>query len=105
MRLTVGEKNAIATAAREVLPAGARVSLLGSRVDDSLPGGDIDLLVEPSAALDADQQVWLRTRLAARLYRLIGERRIDIVLAAPAAADDRLIVAEARRQAVELVRT
>ena len=105
MRLTQEEQRGIAAAARAELPAGSRVSLFGSRVDDSLRGGDIDLLVEPGAALDAQQQVLLRTRLAARLYRLIGERRIDIVLATPGEADNRLIVAEARRQAVELVHT
>ncbi|MDP1691443.1 MAG: nucleotidyltransferase domain-containing protein [Burkholderiaceae bacterium] len=105
MRLTASERKAIATAAREILPPGAHVFLFGSRVNDSLRGGDIDLLVESDAELDADQQVSLRTRLAARLYRLMGERRIDIVLAAPRAADHRLIVAEARRHAVELVRT
>lgn len=105
MRLTDGERQAIAQAAREVLPAACRVSLFGSRVDDTRRGGDIDLLVEPDVALGAAEQVRLQTRLAGRLYRLIGERRIDIVLAAPGLADDRLIVAEARRQAVELVRT
>ena len=105
MRLTPGERNAITEAARELLPAGARVSLFGSRVDDARRGGDIDLLIEPRVALDPAEQVRLRTRLAARLYRLIGERRIDILLAAPGLDDDRLIVSEARRQAVELVRT
>ena len=105
MRLTTLEQNAIAAAAREVLPPGARVSLFGSRVDDHLRGGDIDLLVEPGVDLDAGQLVSLRTRLAARLYRLVGERRIDIVLACPGAADEPLIVTEARRQAMEIVRT
>lgn len=105
MRLTTDEKNAIATAAMEVLPPGMRVSLFGSRVDDSRRGGDIDLLVEPGAPLDAAEQVRLRSRLAARLYRLIGERRIDIVLADAGLVDERLIVSEARRQAIELVRT
>lgn len=105
MRLTSTEQRNIAEAARALLPADSRVSLFGSRVDDSLRGGDIDLLVEPGVVLDAEQQITLRTRLAARLYMLIGERRIDIVLALPGAADDRLIVSEARRQAVELVRT
>jgi uncharacterized protein len=105
MRLTADEQSSIATAAREVLPPGACVSLFGSRADDSRRGGDIDLLVESGAELDASQQVSLRTRLAARLYRLMGERRIDIVLAAQGSADNRLIVAEARRHAVELVRT
>lgn len=105
MRLTAAEHSKMTTAARDVRPPGACVSLFGSRVRDDLRRGDIDLLVEPGVVLDAAQQVSLRTRLAARLYRLLGERRIDIVLAAPGAADDRLIVAEARRQAVELVRT
>ncbi len=86
MRLTQQEQSGIVEAARAVLPAGSRVSLFGSRVDGSLRGGDIDLLVEPGAALDAQQQVLLRTRLAARLYLLIGERRIDIVLATPGGA-------------------
>jgi len=35
----------------------------------------------------------------------MGERRIDILMACAQAADDRLIVNEARRQAIELART
>jgi uncharacterized protein len=105
MRLTPDEKDAITAAAREVLPMGVRVSLFGSRVDDSRRGGDIDLLIEPSAKLGPAEQIGLCNRLTARLYRLMGERRIDIVLADPGQADDRLIVREARSQAVELVRT
>lgn len=105
MRLTADERDAVVAASRAVLPAGVRVSLFGSRVDDDRRGGDIDLLVEPSTVLGAAEFVSLRTRLAARLYRLMGERRIDIVLADPGEVGDRLIVSEARRQAVELVRT
>ena len=105
MRLTEEERHDIAQAALAVLPGGARVSLFGSRVDDAKRGGDIDLLVEIPGAASADEVVRLRTLLAARLYRLMGERRIDIVLTHPDAADDRLIVGEARRQAIELVRT
>lgn len=105
MRLTEEERHDIAQAALAVLPGGARVSLFGSRVDDAKRGGDIDLLVEIPGAASADEVVRLRTLLAARLYRHLGERRIDIVLANPDAADERLIVGEARRQAIELVRT
>ena len=105
MRLTADERDAITRAAHEVLPDGVCVSLFGSRVDDARRGGDIDLLIEPSTALGPAEQVALRTRLAARLYRLLGERRIDIVLADPGRADESLIVHEARGQAVELVRT
>ena len=79
--------------------------LFGSRTDDSRRGGDIDLLVEPPVPLDALAQVQLRTRLAARLYRLLGERRIDILVAAASEPSNRLVLAEARRQAIELVTT
>lgn len=105
MRLSSFEQSAIAAAAREVLPAGSRVMLFGSRTDDQRKGGDIDLLVEPPEPVDARQVIVLQTRLAARLYRSIGERRIDILVAAANEPDDRLVVAEARRQAIELVTT
>ena len=95
----------IAAAATAVPPMGSRVSLFGSRTDDTRRGGDIDLLVEPPVPLGATEQVDLRTRLAARLYHLMGERRIDILVCNASEVDDRLIVAEARRHAVELVRT
>ena len=105
MRLTDAEKINIGQAAKAVLPPGSRVLLFGSRVDDSRRGGDIDLLVEPPMAVDAVQEVSLCNRLAAHLYRRIGERRIDIVMARPGAADDRLVIAEARRHGIELVHT
>ena len=106
MRLNDRERLAIVDAARSVLPPRTRLSLFGSRVDDSRRGGDLDLLVEPEAALEPMSQVRLRTRLAARLYRSLGERRIDIVIAeSVTAGEPPLVVREARRQAVELVTT
>lgn len=106
MRLTFIEQQAVASAARETLAPGTRVSLFGSRVRDTARGGDIDLLVDSPEPLPA--QEWVRTRQAfvARLYSLLGERRIDVVMggAGPAAATD-AVLASARRQAVELVLT
>ena len=78
-----------------MLPRGARVLLFGSHTDDARRGGDIDLLLEPPTPVDAPLAADLSTRLAARLYRLIGERRIDIVVAAASEAADQLIVREA----------
>ena len=105
MRLAPADLTAISAAAQAVLPAGSRVMLFGSRTDDSRRGGDIDLLVEPPAPLDAMAQTQLRSKLAARLYRLLGERRIDILVAAASEPSDKLVLAEARRQAIELVTT
>lgn len=105
MRLTDSEQAAIAKAASAALPAGSRVLLFGSRTDDSRRGGDIDLLVEPPEPVDAAQVVALRTRLAAGLYRMMGERRIDILVAAANEFDTRLVVVQAREHGIELVRT
>jgi predicted nucleotidyltransferase len=103
--MSSAEQSTIAAGSRAVLPAGSRAMLFGSRTDDSRRGGDIDLLVKPPSAVDAPQIVEMQTRLAARLYRLMGERRIDMLVAPAGRPDDRLIVTVARRQAVELVRT
>ena len=105
MRLTDDERHHIAQAATAVLPAGSRVCLFGSRTDDSKRGGDVDLLVELPAIQPTDDLLRLRSLLAVQLYRRMGERQIDIVMTALGAADDRLVVAEARRQALELVHT
>ena len=105
MRITQQEQAAIAEAARDVLPPVSRVLLFGSRTDDHLRGGDIDLLVEAPAPVSAQQAVALSSQLAARLYRLMGERHIDILVASADEPDDRLVVAEARRHGLEMVRT
>lgn len=105
MRLPAADQAAIADAARAVLPPGSRVMLFGSRTDDTRRGGDIDLLVEPPQPMDAQSQLTLSTRLVSRLYRSMGERRIDVLVAAASEPTDRLVLAEARRQGIELVRT
>lgn len=97
MRLNERERKAITQAAQECLPPGTRVRLFGSRLDDARRGGDIDLLVEPPAGLGADEQVEQRTRFVARLYRLLGERRIDVLMVPASERDARPVVQTARR--------
>ena len=87
------------------MPAGTRVLLFGSRLDDSRRGGDIDLLVELPAPLPPDDTVERRTRFTARLYRLLEERRIDVVMTRQGRPDQRAVVTAARQQGVELART
>jgi hypothetical protein len=106
MRITPAEQQAIASAARATLAPGTRVSLFGSRVLDAARGGDIDLLVDSPQDLAADEWVMRRQAFVVRMYRLLGERRIDVVLGGdgPAAAAE-AVVASARKQAIELVLT
>lgn len=104
MRLSPAERQAVEAACREAFPPGTRVLLFGSRLDDARRGGDIDLLVELPAPLPAAELVRRRGCFTARLYRLLEEQRIDVVMAQHAQADDRPVVAAARRQGVELAR-
>ena len=59
------------------LDENASVYLFGSRVDDTKRGGDIDLLII-SDKLTGDD----RRRIKRKLYDIIGEQKIDIVIAA-----------------------
>ena len=67
--------------AAELFGAEARVSLFGSRTDDRLKGGDIDLLVElPRRQADARRK---SLTLAARLQQVLGDQPIDVLVVDP----------------------
>jgi uncharacterized protein len=78
MRLTPEQVASIKQAAADIFGPSARVWLFGSRVDDSLRGGDIDLYLE-LPGMDTEQIRRLETRFWIRLQRTLGERKIDIV--------------------------
>ena len=81
MRLSTDQARAIVTATRELAGPQASVRSFGSRLRDDVRGGDIDLLVECPAA--ADRPVWLAARITARSQRLLGDRRIDVLVVDP----------------------
>lgn len=78
MRLTPAQVDIIKSTTYSVLGEGARVTLFGSRVNDHLKGGDIDLLVE------LDTPVANKTKaighIYAKLIRQLGDRKIDILI-------------------------
>ena len=76
MRLKDSEQTAILSTVKE-FDGNASVYLFGSRVDDSKKGGDIDLLVL-SATLTRDN----KRAIKIKLNELLGEQKIDLVLAA-----------------------
>ncbi|MFC1754632.1 nucleotidyltransferase domain-containing protein [Thermoproteota archaeon] len=53
----------------------AKIYLFGSRAEDSLKGGDIDLLIE-SSKIGPNE----RRKIKINLYDKIGEQKIDIIL-------------------------
>lgn len=99
MRLTDEQRKIIRAEVARIFGDDAVVRLFGSRVDDAGRGGDIDLYIEaqgsPRELLDRE------LRLYARLMRLLGERRVDIVVH-PRGRSPRPIDEHARRTGVRL---
>jgi len=78
MRLTDFQIKNIKDIAQEVF-GECRIFLFGSRVDDSLKGGDIDLYF----ILDKKPHFLDKPRFLAKLKRKIGEQKIDVVIDYP----------------------
>ena len=81
MRLSRSQIQAIVAATAELAGAEVQVRLFGSRLDGSLRGGDIDLLVE--CPHPVARPVWLAAQITARLQRRLGDRKIDVLLIDP----------------------
>jgi predicted nucleotidyltransferase len=99
MRLNSDQVQAIKQAAQQVLGEDARVTLFGSRTNDELRGGDIDLLFETSRQLD--NRVAATGSLYVALIRRLGDRKIDVVLK-DAATPDAPVMRVARETGVVL---
>lgn len=76
MRLKDSEQFAILSTVQS-LDKDARVYLFGSRVDDTKKGGDIDLLIMSEKLTRDDKRT-----IKIKLYELLGEQKIDLVVAA-----------------------
>lgn len=81
MRLSTEHGQALKLHFARELGVDCTVLLFGSRVDNTRRGGDVDLLAQSPRVLS--NQVWLASRLAARAKRLLGGRRVDVLLVDP----------------------
>ncbi len=75
MRLSQREKEAIVSVIIS-FDRDAKIILFGSRADDAKKGGDIDLAVISEKIKPSD-----KADIRLRLYDLLGEQKIDLVLA------------------------
>jgi predicted nucleotidyltransferase len=100
MRLKPAERAAIRAAVTESFGQDADVWLFGSRVDDTKRGGDIDLLIKPGCSALSNQFFARKIRLLVQLERILGERKIDVIVEAP--GDTRPIVKVAHATGVRL---
>ena len=81
MRITDEQAHAIKKLAAETFGSDVSVRLFGSRLDDSIRGGDVDLLV--SLNRNIDKPALRAARLAARTSRIFRGRKVDVVIDAP----------------------
>jgi len=75
MRLNFKEQLSIKQTISQFDP-NALVYLFGSRVDENKRGGDIDLLVFSKRLCSTEKR-----KIKIKLYELIGEQKIDLVIA------------------------
>ena len=77
MRLSPLQKDIIKQEAKKLFGTNVIVKLFGSRTNDRLKGGDIDLLLElPESCPD----LWQKSlRLNTILQKKLGEQKIDII--------------------------
>lgn len=103
MRLSETERKAITSAVTRHFGPDARVFLFGSRVDDDLHGGDIDLLVETT--LTEPHALHAKIGAITDIQLTIGDQKIDMVTCQPqtsGTAEEPLIITNARREGVLL---
>lgn len=96
MRLNKQQIEAIKTALSVSYGSDAEVWLFGSRTDDALRGGDIDLLVRHAPT--GEEGFRRKIQFQVELEKQLGERRIDIVVEQP--GDERSIVRYAHENGI-----
>jgi predicted nucleotidyltransferase len=78
VRLTSSQQQITKSTVERVLGTASNIWLFGSRADDSLRGGDIDLLIETETVLPNRAKVLCK--LHGALILALGERKLDILL-------------------------
>ena len=81
MRLSQQHRQAILRVVAETCGPEARVRLFGSRVDDSMRGGDVDLLIE--LPTEPEHVFELQRRLYAKLLRALDSRPVEVLVVGP----------------------
>ena len=78
MRLSEFEQKIIKQTAGQFFGEEAKVYLFGSRVNDSLRGGDIDIYIETNNSIE--NLLDRKLHFLVELEKEIGEQKIDVVI-------------------------
>lgn len=101
MRLTEKQRTILKEAAADCFTSAVTVRLFGSRTDDSKRGGDIDLLIETPLS-DPKRLAAARMCFVSRIYREMGEQKLDILIDYPGRTQTLPIYDIARAQGIQL---
>jgi uncharacterized protein len=80
MRLKQSEIDAIKEVTKAVFGENAIIRLFGSRTNDSLKGGDIDLLIHCDRTISRSEQYQLKIKFLVQLKKRIGDQKIDVLI-------------------------
>jgi predicted nucleotidyltransferase len=86
MRLTDFEKITIKETVKNIFGSDAKIFLFGSRVNDSIKGGDIDLFIETSKNSSLQDKISFISKLKLKL----GDQKIDVVVNSPKQKDKKI---------------
>ena len=79
MRLTNYEITSIKEIFHQLFNDG-KIYLFGSRVDERLKGGDIDLFIELDKTVTTKDMLDKISKFKIKLYDKIGEQKIDVII-------------------------
>lgn len=102
MRLTKQEVSSIKVACGEFInDIEPEIYLYGSRVDDKLKGGDIDLIWVVNDAVENSLNI-NKYKVLAKIKTLIGDQKIDLSIASREKISEDYFLTDAMRNAVQL---
>ena len=81
MRLNDYQIQTILRLARQVAGSKSRVRVFGSRLDDVVHGGDLDLMLELPEPVD--NPALMAAQMSALVSRVMHGRKVDVLLSAP----------------------
>lgn len=81
MRLTHDQIQAIRQLVMQVAGSQSSVRVFGSRLDDTARGGDLDLMLVMTEAVE--NPALMAAQLSARISRMMQGRKVDVLLSAP----------------------
>jgi predicted nucleotidyltransferase len=80
MRLTEKQQRVIKEAAQKAFCAEAEVYIFGSRTNDALFGGDIDIYIENVPVMTAEELLKKKVKMLVAIEKNLGEQKIDVVI-------------------------